>query len=169
MSRVSSLLQIHCHAAGIVIPANTDDLLDKRPLDQAALLLNPSPPAENPNALGTAGLRRAYTAVLDFTSLYPSIMIEHNLCYSTLTKDSGAAADRADVLVSPIGARFVGKGAREGLLPRLLADLLEARRQAQSELRQTTGLSEGQRRVLDARQKAFKVRLSPGFFARVQE
>lgn len=160
MSRVSSLLQIHCHATGVVIPANTDDLLDKRPLDQAALLLDPSPPsAENPDALGTAGLRRGYTAVLDFTSLYPSIMIEHNLCYSTLVnKDPGAAAGHADVFESPIGARFVGKGAREGVLPRLLADLLEARRQAQSELRQTTGLSEGQRPVLDARQKAFKVR-----------
>lgn len=175
MSRVSSLLQSHCHALGVVIPASTDDLLDKQALNRAAFLLDPSPPStENPEAIGTAGLRRSFTAVLDFKSLYPSIMIEHNLSYDTLIKDAGGAAATAatasaaaagatggggrDIFETPIGVRFVGKATREGVLPRLLADLLEARSQAQHELRQQTDhLSEGQRRVLDARQKAFKV------------
>jgi len=61
------------------------------------------------------------------------------------------------VFESPIGARFVGKGARLGVLPRMLADLLEARGQAQRDLRQRDDLSAGERRVLDARQKAFKL------------
>lgn len=160
MSRVSSLLQQHCHALGIAVPADTSDLLDKQQLNRSAYLIDPSPPsADSPDAIGTAGLRRSFTAVLDFLSLYPSIIIQHNICYSTLllkgAGQSGAASEGDDIFETPIGARFVGKGVREGVLPRLLVDLLEARGAAQRDLRGGT-LSEPHRRVLDARQRAFK-------------
>lgn len=158
MSRVSSLLQQHCHASGIVIPADTSDLLDKQQLNRSAYLVDPSPPSvDSPDGVGTAGLRRSFVAVLDFRSLYPSIIIEHNVCYSTLLLGAGqSVGSEGDIFETPIGARFVGASTRKGVLPSLLIDLLEARGAAQRDLRERTDLREPERRVLDARQRAFK-------------
>ena len=66
---------------------------------------------------------------LDFKSLYPSIMIASNLCYTTqVTKD------HPDATQTPNGFYFLNKTTRVGLLPRILEDLLCARRNAKRDM-----------------------------------
>jgi len=57
--------------------------------------------------------------VEDFKSMYPSLIIGKNICFTTLS-DKGET-------VSPIGIRFLTKEQREGLLPRILSDLMRER------------------------------------------
>lgn len=160
MARVTSLLQIHATRQGVVIPTTTEGLLDKTALAWNALLLDPSvPSASNPEGISTVGLHTSPIAVLDFRSLYPSIMVQHNLCYSTLVTDSTQlqkGQEEEEAFTTPLGARFVKAELRQGVVPSLLADLLGARRHAQQMLKDPR-TNEGEKRVLDARQKAFKL------------
>lgn len=82
---------------------------------------------------------------LDFSSLYPSIMIAHNLCYYTLVRPGECCAHGHDansseavldccVLESHIKARFWRAHVREGVLPALLRRLLSERNAAKVEM-----------------------------------
>ena len=67
---------------------------------------------------------------LDFSSLYPSIMQAHNLCYTTLLQ---RAADRAKLspnqfIKTPSGNYFVKSSLHKGILPEILENLLSARK-----------------------------------------
>ena len=75
-----------------------------------------------------AGVHR-WVAVLDFKSMYPSIMITNNICYTTRI-DEKARPDEAPkegYHESPYGAKFLPAETRRGLVPRLLDDLMELR------------------------------------------
>lgn len=70
-------------------------------------------------------------ATLDFASLYPSIMMAHNLCYTSLLLPGainklGLSDD--EYIKTPSGNYFVKSSVRHGLLPEVLNDLLTARR-----------------------------------------
>jgi DNA polymerase I len=67
---------------------------------------------------------------LDFASMYPSIIMENNICFTTLS-------DRGTV-VSPTGARFLSKEERVGLLPRILERLMKDRAAAKQRMREET-------------------------------
>merc|ERR1711957_661605 len=70
-------------------------------------------------------------ATLDFASLYPSIMMAHNLCYCTLlTPDSLKKVDHEQVTTTPTGNKFLKATVRKGLLPVILQELLGARKRA---------------------------------------
>jgi len=81
-------------------------------------------------------------ATLDFSSLYPSIMIAHNLCYTTrITKEQAMKMDPRDYTHTPPspkynfeGAYFVKAHIRQGILPRILRRILEARNQAKKDM-----------------------------------
>ncbi|XP_077358619.1 DNA polymerase delta catalytic subunit isoform X1 [Festucalex cinctus] len=97
-------------------------------------------------------------ATLDFSSLYPSIMMAHNLCYTTLLQKG--AADKlglspADFIKTPTGDQFVKSSVRKGLLPEILENLLSARKRAKAELKKETDPFKKQ--VLDGRQLALKI------------
>jgi DNA polymerase, archaea type len=64
------------------------------------------------------GLYR-WVVVLDVKSMYPSIIIAKNLCFTTL--------DPAGTTVAPGGARFLAPEVRRGLIPEILTELLEER------------------------------------------
>lgn len=98
-------------------------------------------------------LSRLYTdslIVLDFQSLYPSVIIAYNYCFSTCLGrvehlgqsepfEFGASQlrvsrqllrkllDRDLVTVSPCGVVFVKAAVREGVLPRMLREILDTR------------------------------------------
>ena len=63
-----------------------------------------------------------WIVVLDFKSMYPSIMIEHNVCSTTRTEDENSGSH-----VAPTGAMFVDKKERLGLIPQILTDLMASR------------------------------------------
>jgi hypothetical protein len=59
MARVTSLLLKHTTQSGYVINTSTEGLLDRNPLNQSAMLLDPMPLSEeNPTGIDTSGLHR---------------------------------------------------------------------------------------------------------------
>lgn len=97
-------------------------------------------------------------ATLDFASLYPSIMMAHNLCYTTLTdlthiKNHNLSEE--DYVKTPSDDYFVKSHMRKGILPIILEDLLSARKRAKADLKKETDPEK--RAVLDGRQLALKI------------
>ncbi|CAD6199696.1 unnamed protein product [Caenorhabditis auriculariae] len=93
-------------------------------------------------------------ATLDFASLYPSIMIAHNLCYTTLMKNP-IGVEGQDYIKTPSGQYFATKERRPGLLPGVLEDLLAARKRAKNDLKHEK--DEFRKMVLNGRQLALKI------------
>lgn len=103
-----------------------------------------------------AGFYEEPIATLDFASLYPSIMMAHNLCYCTLVPKAQAGGFRAeDVTRSPCGDTFVKPHLAKGILPEILDELLSARKRAKADLKKASDPFE--KAVLDGRQLALKV------------
>ena len=103
-----------------------------------------------------AGYYEVPIATLDFASLYPSIMMAHNLCYSTLVPpDAVGRIDAADLTKSPTGDVFVRANKTKGILPEILEELLSARKRAKADLKKAQDPLE--KAVLDGRQLALKV------------
>ncbi|KAJ3766592.1 hypothetical protein FB446DRAFT_381067 [Lentinula raphanica] len=112
--------------------------------------------------------------VLDFQSLYPSLMISQNMCYSTClgrvmdfqgrNKFGVVDLDRPPgllerlqehITVAPNGIMFLKPNVRKGLLPRMLTELLDTRvmvKQAMKGYKHDKALT----RVLNARQLGLK-------------
>ncbi|OLY82996.1 DNA polymerase delta catalytic subunit [Smittium mucronatum] len=105
------------------------------------------------------GYYDAPIATLDFASLYPSIMIAHNLCYTTLV--SRLAIERLklvegkDYITTPTNDCFITQERRKGLLPHILEQLLLARKTAKRDMAKETDQFKIQ--VLNGRQLALKV------------
>uniref|UniRef100_A0A8C3AI30 DNA polymerase zeta catalytic subunit n=1 Tax=Cyclopterus lumpus TaxID=8103 RepID=A0A8C3AI30_CYCLU len=115
--------------------------------------------------------------VLDFQSLYPSIVIAYNYCYSTCLGhvDSLGTPDefkfgctslrvppellyqlRNDITVSPNGIAFVKPSVRKGVLPSMLEEILNTRimvKQSMKAYKQDKTLM----KLLDARQLGLKL------------
>lgn len=95
-------------------------------------------------------------ATLDFSSLYPSIMMAHNLCYTTLlSSDDVKQFDKEDVTKTPTGDYFIKKSKRPGLLPEILKELLDARKVAKKDMKAATDPL--RKAVLNGRQLALKI------------
>ncbi|KAF8571349.1 hypothetical protein P879_05171, partial [Paragonimus westermani] len=118
-------------------------------------------------------------AVLDFQSLYPSIMIAYNYCYSTLLGrltclqkgeenlfDLGCLCHflpagliqrlGSNVNISPNGVVFVNSTVREGVLPRILRQLLTTRLMIKDSMK-LYKCDKSLTRLLDARQLGIKL------------
>ncbi len=98
------------------------------------------------------------TVVLDFASLYPSIMIAHNISYETLvTGDAPSGVELFEVDISsteaPSKVSFLKSG-ETALLPSILEDLLAARRRAKEKMKNSAGFEKS---LLNSRQLALKV------------
>jgi len=97
-------------------------------------------------------------ATLDFTSLYPSIMMAHNLCYTTLLSQKTINLlnlSENDYTKTPSGSYFLSNSIRKGLLPEILENLLSARKKAKTDLKSET--DPFKKKVLDGRQLALKI------------
>lgn len=98
-------------------------------------------------------------ATLDFTSLYPSIMMAHDLCYSTyVPKDRVKDFAEDDIEISPTGDAFVKPRVRKGLLPEVLQELGAARKAAKALMFAAEDAGDvSSKGVYDKRQLALKV------------
>mgnify|MGYP001163975398 CR=1 FL=1 len=66
-----------------------------------------------------------WVVVLDFKSMYPSIMISNNICSTTLVRDDSEDGSHS---VSPTtNTRYISKEERFGLVPQLLGGLMDSR------------------------------------------
>jgi DNA polymerase elongation subunit (family B) len=76
-------------------------------------------------------------AVLDFASLYPSIIRAYNLSHDTILA-SEAEANRLGVAynLTPEGTVFVKASVKEGILPLVCKTLLDARKQAKKQMKE---------------------------------
>ncbi len=92
--------------------------------------------------------------ILDYKSLYPTIMMAHNLCYTTVvTHDEPPGG----TITSPSGGKFVTPEVSPGIMPGMLRELLDQRTETKR-LMKTAGDEE--RRFLDAKQYAMKILLN---------
>merc|ERR1712126_638529 len=108
--------------------------------------------------MGIRGYYDVPIATLDFSSLYPSIMMAHNLCYTTLLQQGTIAKHDLtpdQYIKTPSGNYFVKSSVRPGLLPEILQDLLSARKKAKADLKKET--DPFKKGVLDGRQLALKI------------
>jgi DNA polymerase delta subunit 1 len=95
-------------------------------------------------------------ATLDFASLYPSIMMSKNLCYTTLIEDiSKSELSPEEFIKTPSGDHFVKPHIRKGVLPSVLEDLINTRKKTKQQLKEATDPLV--KASLDGRQLALKI------------
>ncbi len=84
--------------------------------------------------------------VLDFKSMYPSMIMKYNICFTTF--------DPKGQVEAPNGVKFLDKAHREGLVPRLLRELMDQRDVVKKQMKTA---SPEEREYLDGIQGAIKI------------
>ncbi|XP_011498126.1 PREDICTED: DNA polymerase zeta catalytic subunit [Ceratosolen solmsi marchali] len=117
--------------------------------------------------------------VLDFQSLYPSIIIAYNYCFSTCLGrvehigapqpfTFGATSLKVDktlakkllnnkINFAPCGVAFVKEEVRRGILPRMLTEILETRLMVKKAIKDHSKEDRALQRALDSRQLGLKL------------
>src|SRR5207302_501180 len=67
---------------------------------------------------------------LDFRAMYPSLIIENNICFTTVSPNG--------TIVSPTGAKFLPAEVKKGLLPVILANLMKDRQDVRTKQKAAT-------------------------------
>lgn len=98
-------------------------------------------------------------STLDFASLYPSIMIAHNLCYSTLVINPKEIQHLKEEDVTTIqgkgNVKFVKENVKKGVLPLIVEELIQARKKAKKLMAEAK--DKVTKMVLNGRQLALKI------------
>ncbi|KAF9669963.1 hypothetical protein SADUNF_Sadunf13G0019200 [Salix dunnii] len=113
--------------------------------------------------------------VLDFQSLYPSMIIAYNLCFCTclgnvasskantlgvspFSTDPSVLRDLKDkILLTPNGIMYVPSEIRKGVLPRLLEEILSTRIMLKQAMKKLAPSQQVLHRIFNARQLALKL------------
>ncbi|KAF7495442.1 DNA polymerase alpha catalytic subunit [Sarcoptes scabiei] len=85
-----------------------------------------------------------FILLMDFNSLYPSIIQEYNICFTTIKSNPCS------------GVNEIVENVKEGILPVEIRKLVESRREVKLSLCRTD-LSQNERSQLDIKQKALKI------------
>ena len=103
------------------------------------------------------GLYDKMVLLLDFASLYPSIIQEYNLCFSTVERHGvvlrpgGAGGGTEEENLPPLP----DEGAQKGILPRVIKTIVQRRRQVKGMMKSER--NEAKKAQLDIRQMALKL------------
>jgi DNA polymerase alpha subunit A len=95
------------------------------------------------------GFYDKYVLLLDFNSLYPSIVQEYNICFTTVKRPTADEEGNMPLAELPSGSLDTG------VLPRLIGMLVARRREVKALLKSATDPS--RKTQLDIRQKALKI------------
>lgn len=114
---------------------------NKKPKYQGGLVFEPE-----------KGLHKNYILVMDFNSLYPSIIQEYNICFTTVDRDNynSAKLDEGDLPDIP------DRDVAQGVLPRLLNALVSRRREVKKLLKDPKN-SPIEKAQYDIKQQALKL------------
>ena len=98
-----------------------------------------------------------YTPItaLDFEGLYPSIMMAHNLCYSSLVLDP-KYDNLPGVEYERFGRHVFAQGV-PSVLPNILSELKQFRKQAKKDMAASTGAA---KRMFNGKQLAYKISMN---------
>lgn len=99
------------------------------------------------------GLWDKYVLVMDFNSLYPSIIQEYNIDFTTVERNNAEDEDEDALEKMP---EIPSSDLKQGVLPRLIATLVNRRKQVKS-LMKDKSASQGQRLQWDIKQQALKL------------
>lgn len=104
-----------------------------------------------------------YLVSLDYKSLYPSLMIKHNICYSTVIMDD-KVTDGSKILemkdeIGNVYGKFIRKEVYTGIVPKLLMGLLSERATLKKELKKYEKGTSGYI-LFDSQQQAVKILLN---------
>lgn len=97
------------------------------------------------------GLHKTFVVVMDFNSLYPSIIQEYNICFTTIDRDEFNKTQNDDDI-----PEYPGSDIHQGILPRLLNSLVGRRREVKKLLKDPK-LSAPERASFDIKQLALKL------------
>ena len=139
---IEALLMRKFRAANRVVGIKPSIVEDDTPEVKGAFVLDPE-----------VGLSEN-VAILDFKSLYPTIMIAYNLCFTTEIVEEQPACTP---IVSPSGGKFVPPEILKGLVPQIQENLLAERMKVKKLMKDAT---DAERDILDAKQYALKILLN---------
>lgn len=97
------------------------------------------------------GLYDKFILVMDFNSLYPSIIQEYNICFTTVERIQESDPSAEETVPDP-----PNKETPQGILPKIIANLVNRRRQVKSLLK-SKDATEVQKSQWDTRQQALKL------------
>lgn len=133
------------HQQDARIEATEDDATtvtsNKKPKYQGGLVFEPE-----------KGLHKNYILVMDFNSLYPSIIQEFNICFTTVERDAYNTTHDEERDLPEIPER----DSDQGVLPRLLNTLVSRRREVKKLLKDPK-ISAAERAQYDIKQQALKL------------
>lgn len=151
---IFSLSQLTCMPSDYVMAASTgfrvENYLSKLAVERGEVIPSRKEVVHIPYPGGivrspTPGLHKNIV-VLDFRSMYPSLMIKYNISFDTIDPNGPISVPNSTIRFSE----------REGFIPHALKRLLEERKRIREKLN-TLPKESPERIVLDARQKAVKV------------
>ncbi len=98
-----------------------------------------------------------WICVLDFKSMYPSLIIENNICFTTLNSTG--------MIKSPTGVRFLNTDQRKGILPKILEEFMSDREAAKKRMKEAKNPDE--KKYYNGLQEAIKILMNSvyGVFA----
>ncbi len=143
--RIETMILHEFRKRNFVMPSKTSSAeMSKREKEREKLGLKGATVLEPRKGLHADGC----TLVLDFQSLYPSLMKAHNISPDSLVVSGNVKSHTA-----PTGSRFVDREVYEGIFPFVLSQLLQARDSVKKAMKTAKG---DEKRILNAKQLAIK-------------